>query len=147
LAELARADCLLALAGDQPKAYQDALLVLEGLIDLPQLPLDAQAEVGYKWGITLLKQERREEALKVFTQMLGRLLLSDSASESFMDRGRYWLSRTLLEMGKLLKAMGDLDAAQRIYQKLIAYNLPGRAYAQDLLSRLVPGDDASAASN
>lgn len=147
LAELARADCLLALAGDQPKAYQDALLVLEGLIDLPQLPLDAQAEVGYKWGITLLKQERREEALKVFTQMLGRLLLSDSASESFMDRGRYWLSRTLLEMGKLLKAMGDLDAAQRIYQKLIAYNLPGRAYAQDLLSRLGPGDDASAASN
>ena len=59
------------------------MLVLEGLIDLPQLPLDAQAEVGYKWGITLLKQERREEALQVFTQMLGRLLLSDSAS-SFM---------------------------------------------------------------
>lgn len=147
LAELARADCLLALAGDQPKAYQDALLVLEGLIDLPQLPLDAQAEVGYKWGITLLKQERREEALQVFTQMLGRLLLSDSASESFMDRGRYWLSRTLLEMGKLLKSMGDLDAAQRIYQKLIAYNLPGRAYAQDLLIRMGSGSDVSAASN
>lgn len=147
LAELARADCLLALAGDQPKAYQDTLFVLEGLIDLPQLPLDAQAEVGYKWGITLLKLDRREEALKVFTQMLGRLLLSDSASESFMVRGQYWLSRTLLEMGKLLKAMGDLDAAQRIYQKLIAYNLPGRAYAQDLLKRLEPGGEPSAASN
>lgn len=147
LAELARADCLLALAGDQPKAYEDALFVLEGLIDLPQLPLDAQAEVGYKWGIALLKQDRREEALKVFTQMLGRLLLSDSASESFMDRGQYWMSRTLLEMGELLKGMGDLDAAQRIYQKLIAYNLPGRAYAQDLLKRLEPGSDASPASN
>ena len=112
---------------------------------MPQLPLDAQAEVGYKWGITLLKQERREEALKVFTQMLGRLLLSDSASALWIAavigcRGLCW------RWGNL-KAMGDLDAAQRIYQKLIAYNLPGHAYAQDSLSRLGPGDDASAASN
>ena len=147
LAELARADCLLALAGDEPKAYQDALFVLEGLIDLPQLPLDAQAEVGYKWGIALLKQGRNEEALKVFTQMTGRLLLSESTAGSFLDRGQYWLSRTLLEMGKLLKVMGDLDAAQRIYQKLIAYNLPGRAYAQDLLQQFGKNSTKSAVTN
>ena len=147
LAELARADCLLALAGDEPKAYQDALFILEGLIDLPQLPLDAQAEVGYKWGIALLKQGRNEEALKVFTQMTGRLLLSESTTGSFLDRGQYWLSRTLLEMGKLLKVMGDLDAAQRIYQKLIAYNLPGRAYAQDLLQQFGKNSTKSAVTN
>ena len=145
LAELARADCLLALAGNQPKLYQDALFVLEGLIDLPQLPLDAQAEIGYKWGIALLKQDRSEEALKVFTQMLGPLLLPESASESFAERSQYWLSRILLEMGKLFKAMGELEEAQRIYQKLIAYNLPGRAYAQDLLERL--GSASSPSSN
>lgn len=147
LAELARADCLLALAGDNPKLYQDALFVLQGLINLPQLPLDAQAEVGYKWGIALLKQDRSKEALEVFTQMLARLLAAESASESFVDREQYWLSRTLLEMGKLLKAKGDLNAAQRIYQKLIAYNLPGRAYAQDLLKRIGPGTEALPDSN
>ena len=147
LAELARADCLLALAGDQPESYQDALFVLEGLIDLPQLPLDAQAEVGYKWGIALLKQERNEEALKVFTQMSSSLLLSESISGSFLERGQYWLSRTLLEMGKLLKDMGELDAAQRMYQKLIAYNLPGRAYAEDLLLQLGKKSAKSADAN
>ena len=147
LGELARADCLLALAGDQPESYQDALFVLEGLIDLPQLPLDAQAEVGYKWGLALLKQNRNEEALKVFTQMTGSLLLSESISGSFLDRGQYWLSRTLLEMAKLLKSMGELDAAQRIYQKLIAYNLPGRAYAQDLLLQLGKKSAISADAN
>ena len=50
--------------------------------------------------------------------------------------GRYWMSRTLLELGTRLEAQGQLAEARRVYRKMVAYNLPGRTLAQSRADRL-----------
>ena len=136
IAELSRADCMLALAKDDGEQLQDVALALERLIDLPSLPVDFQAEVGYKWGFALMQRAAYDEAQKVFTLILGRFLLEGEAATRLGATGRYWMSRALLELGALLEGSGELAEARRLYRKMVAYNLPGRNLAQSRADRL-----------
>lgn len=137
VAELSRADCMLALAKQDEGRLQEAALVLERLIDSPNLPIDVQAEVGYKWGFALLQRDATDQARHVFTLMVGRLLLDDEEVTALGVTGRYWMSRTLLELGTELEQQGELAEARRLYQKMVAYDLPGRTLAQSRANRLV----------
>ena len=130
VAELSRADCMLALARDDAAQLTDVALTLERLIDLPHLPIDFQAEVGYKWGFALMQRGARDEAQEVFALISGRFLLDGENATGLGATGRYWMSRTLLELGALLEESGELAAARRVYRKMVAYNLPGRNLAQ-----------------
>jgi len=137
VAELSRADCMLALAKQDEGRLQEAALVLERLIDSPNLPIDVQAEVGYKWGFALLQRDATDQARHVFTLMAGRFLLDDENVTALGVTGRYWMSRTLLELGTALEQQGELAEARRLYQKMVAYDLPGRTLAQSRANRLV----------
>ena len=136
VAELSRADCMLALAKDDTEQLQNVAQVLERLIDLPNLPIDFQAEVGYKWGFALLQHEAFDQAQVVFTLIASRFLLDGENTIRLGVTGRYWMSRTLLELGTGLEAQGQLAEARRVYRKMVAYNLPGRTLAQSRADRL-----------
>ncbi len=136
VAELSRADCMLALAKDDTEQLQNVAQVLERLIDLPNLPIDFQAEVGYKWGFALLQHEAFDQAQVVFTLIASRFLLDGENAIRLGVTGRYWMSRTLLELGTGLEAQGQLAEARRVYRKMVAYNLPGRTLAQSRADRL-----------
>ena len=136
VAELSRADCMLALAKDDTEQLQNVAQALERLIDLPNLPIDFQAEVGYKWGFALLQHEAFDQAQVVFTLIASRFLLDGENAIRLGVTGRYWMSRTLLELGTGLEAQGQLAEARRVYRKMVAYNLPGRTLAQSRADRL-----------
>lgn len=136
VAELSRADCMLALAKDDTEQLQNVAQALERLIDLPNLPIDFQAEVGYKWGFALLQHEAFDQAQVVFTLIASRFLLDGENAIRLGVTGRYWMSRTLLELGAGLEAQGQLAEARRVYRKMVAYNLPGRTLAQTRADRL-----------
>jgi len=136
VAELSRADCMLALAKNDPEQLKNVAQALERLIDLPNLPIDFQAEVGYKWGFALLQYEAFDQAQVVFTLMASRFLLDGENAIRLGVTGRYWMSRTLLELGTRLEAQGQLAEARRVYRKMVAYNLPGRTLAQSRADRL-----------
>jgi tetratricopeptide (TPR) repeat protein len=135
-AELSRADCMLALAKDDGEQLKDVALALERLIDIPSLPIDFQAEVGYKWGFALMQRDAHDEAQLVFTLILSRFLLDGESATRLGATGRYWMSRALLELGTLLENDGELAEARRVYRKMVAYNLPGRNLAQSRADRL-----------
>lgn len=135
LAELSRAECLLALSKDDPVKLQDAALELERLVGLPNLPLDFQVEIGFKWGFALRQSGAKENAKKVFALISSRYLLDDEISLDIT--GRYWMSRVLLELGDYLVEDGEIAEAQKIYRKIVAYNLPGRNLAQSRANRLL----------
>jgi tetratricopeptide (TPR) repeat protein len=136
VAELSRADCMLALAKNDVAQLKNVAQVLQRLIDLPNLPIDFQAEVGYKWGFALLQHEAFDQAQVVFTLLASRLLLDGENAIRLGVTGRYWMSRTLLELGTRLEAQGQLAEARRVYRKMVAYNLPGRTLAQSRADRL-----------
>ena len=141
IAELSRADCMLALAGNNEVALQDVALALERLMDMPNLPIDFQIEVGFKWGFALLQRSALEEAQVVFTLIFSRFLLDTENAERISPTGRYWMSRVLFELGTLLETAGELSEARSVYRKMVAYNLPGRNLARSKANRLLLIDE------
>jgi len=131
VAELSRADCMLALAKNNGAQLNDVALTLERLVDIPNLPIDFQAEAGYKWGFTLSKQAAPEKAKEVFMLISSRFLLDSEQAALLGVSGRYWMSRSLLALGSLLESEGEIAEAKRVYRKMVAFNLPGRNLAQD----------------
>lgn len=136
VAELSRADCMLALAKDNEEQLKDVALTLERLIDMPNLPIDFQAEVGYKWGFALTQRDALDEARVVFALIYDRFLLKGENTTRLGVTGRYWMSRTLLELGALLEESGELAEARLVYRQMVAYNLPGRNLAKSRADRL-----------
>lgn len=135
LAELSRAECMLALAKENQGQIQNAALELERLIEIPNLPIDFQVEVGFKWGFALQQSGKREKAQEVFALISQRFLLE--GENRLGVTGRYWMSRLLLELGKSLEERGEPVEARLVYRKIIAYNLPGRNLAQSRAARLL----------
>ena len=134
VAELSRADCMLALAKEDKEQLKDVALTLERLMNMPNLPIDFQAEVGYKWGFALMQREAVDEAQVVFMLIYG--LLDGEDATRLGPPGRYWMSRALLELGTRLEESGELAEARNVYLQMVAYNLPGRNLAKSRADRL-----------
>lgn len=137
LAELSRADCMLALAGNESGALVDVVAVLERLLDLPNLPPDFQAEASYKWAFALLKAEAADKAREVLSLSVARFLLDGGQATELGAPGRYWVARSMLKLGELLEQEQALAEARRVYRRMIAYNLPGRHIAISRADRLL----------
>ena len=135
LAELSRAECMLALAKEDQEQLRSAALELERLLDMPNLPIDFQVEIGFKWGFALQQLGEREKAQEAFALVSGRFLLDGDTQIG--PTGHYWMSRILFELGKYLEDKGELAEARRLYRKMVAYNLPGRNLAQSRANRLL----------
>ena len=136
ISELSRADCILALSGNEAADLDDAINVLERLLDLPNLPLDFQAEASYKWAFSLAKRQSFKDAEEVLSLSISRFLIDDQQASELSVTGRYWVARSMLKLGDLLEKDGSLSEARRIYRMIIAYNLPGRQIAMVRADRL-----------
>ena len=137
IAELSRADCMLALAGNEPGGLADVVAVLERLLDLPNLPLDFQAEASCKWAFALLKSEAVTKAKEVLWLSIDRFLNDGAKAAELGAPGRYWVARSMLKLGELLEEDESLAEARNVYRKMIAYNLPGRHIAISRADRLL----------
>lgn len=137
IAELSRADCMLALAGNEAGGLGDVVVVLERLLDLPNLPLDFQAEASYKWAFALIKTQSMTKAKEVLSLSVSRFLLDGQQAADLGAAGRYWVARSMLKLGELLEKEEALAEARRVYRKMIAFNLPGRHIAIARADRLL----------
>ena len=153
LAELALADSLFAQGANSLANYESASARFERLRDLPSAPVDLRAEAGYKWGYQLAKRaqaakapgERDEQAAKaqaVFWSVVDAFLLDPAQAARLGAKGRYWVSRSLLELGQIHEDAGRLDEAQRAYQLIVDYKLSGAAQARAKLARFRPAGGA-----
>jgi tetratricopeptide (TPR) repeat protein len=136
VAELSRADCMLALAGNETTALADVIVVLERLLDLPNLPLDFQAEAAHKWAFALLKSESPDQAKEVLALSVPRFLDTPQV-ENLGATGRYWVARSMLQLGEIFEGENALSEARDIYGMLVKYNLPGRHIAISRADRLL----------
>ena len=134
-AEISLADCYLAQAGMNPGRLDDAVVILEHLVDLPDMPLDLRLEAGFKWGFALAKRNQQTRAQEVFWLVLDRFLSGNPGEGETGARGRYWLARSILELGELLEEELRFEEARRVYTYVNTYGLPGRATAEARIDR------------
>jgi len=143
LAQLALADTLFAQGGNVN--IEGAETIFERLRDLPSAPTDLRVEAGATWGFALMKRsqtgnagERAQtmaKAQSVLWSVVNNFLLDPGQAPNLHAKGRFWLSRSLLELGQIHEDAGHLDEAQKAYQLIVDSKLGGSAQAKEKLSR------------
>jgi tetratricopeptide (TPR) repeat protein len=135
LAQMSRADCIIAQSDNNPARLADGIAVYERLTERQDVPVDFRAEASFKWAFNLDKQGDTSRATDAYWVAINRFLASD-ASSPMGARGRYWISRCAVELGQLLESAKRYSEARRVYTIMLTSNLPGRALAQARLNRL-----------
>jgi cellulose synthase operon protein C len=135
LAQLALADSLFAQGANNPGNFESAAATYERLRDLPTAPVDLRVEAGYKWGYAQLRRGQTQAAQGILWSVIDSFLLESDQAARLGPTGRYWVSRTLLELGQLLEDAGRWDEAQRAYTLVVENGLGGAAQAQAKLDR------------
>ena len=135
LAEIALADCLFAQGANSFTNYESAAAIFERVRDLSSAPVDLRAEAGFKWGYALAKHAQSAKAQIIFWSVADAFLLDAAQATQLGAKGRYWVSRSLLELAQLHEDAGQIDEAQRSYQLILDYKLYGLAQAQAKLAR------------
>jgi hypothetical protein len=135
LAQLALADSLFAQGANNLTNYESAAALYERLRDLPTASADLRVEAGYKWGFALSRRGRAPEAQTVLWSVVDAFLIDAAQATKLGATGRYWMARSLLELGQLLEDSNRLDEAQRAYQLILDYKLGGAAQATAKLAR------------
>ena len=138
LAQLALADTLFAQGANNLTNYESAATIFERLRDLPAAPVDLRAEAGFKWGYALAKRGQAAKAQAVFWSVVDAFLLDATQAAKLGATGRWWISKSLLELAQIHEDAGRLDEAQRTYQLIVDNKLSGLALAQSKLARFRP---------
>jgi TolA-binding protein len=138
LAQIALADTYFAQGANNVVNYENAVSIFERLRDLESAPVDLRAEAGFKWGYAWAKRSQPAKAQDIFWSVVDAFLLDARQAAKLGAKGRYWVSRSLLELAQIHEDAGRLDEAQRAYQLIVDNRLYGVAQAQAKLARFRP---------
>ena len=130
-ASMLRADCLLALArNDRQKLFEVAEAYGE-LKSVQGHSPEMHAEAAYKEGLVFRRMEDVTRAKVIYFRDIIKFFLSDiNRFSDVKGSGKYWISRSLLDLGEILDKEGDSNGARSVYRMLLAHGLPGRNLAR-----------------
>lgn len=128
-AEMGRLDCLLAEAGSDMDKLKEVGRQYERVMEMGNVDMDVRAEAAYKSGFSRLKGKDWVEARSRYWE--GITMLLGGGLNEMGEQGRYWLARSILEMGGLYEKDKKQEEANRAYQLVIKYGLPGVAIAKE----------------
>jgi tetratricopeptide (TPR) repeat protein len=124
---MARADCLVALAGQDKGRRAAAIDALENLVASTGLPVDARVEAGFKLGFLLQSGTAAEQAnAEVTYWSLIAPLRDDPAYGAELGKqgeGRYWMGRCIFSLANLYEQENRLNEAQSLYRLVIERGL------------------------
>jgi len=136
LAQLALAECHNAQSMNDAAHANRALVLFEQLRDRVDAPVDVRVEAGLNLGYLLLRGGQPEQAEAVWWRdVVSAFLLDEAMAARLGVRGRYWMTRTLLEVGALYERAARLDQAREAWGLILETGLPGAALAEDRLAR------------
>lgn len=135
-AQLALAECHNAQAANSPTHTETAMTLFEHLRDRVDAPPDVRVEAGFNLGYLLMRRGETAKARDVWWRdVVNEFLLDDKKANGLRSTGRYWMSRTLLELGLLLEQEGKLDQARQAWELILSTPLPGETLAKAKLAR------------
>jgi TolA-binding protein len=142
LAQIALADTLSTQGTSNVINYENAVTIYERLRDLESAPVDLRAEAGFKWGNAWKQRGQPAKAQPIFWSVVDAFLLDPAQAAKLGAKGRYWVSKALLELAQIQEDAGQLDEAQRAYQLIVDNKLYGVVQAQAKLARFRPSAGA-----
>lgn len=135
-ARLALADCHAAQATSDASHQESAATLYEALLDLQTASPDIRAEAGYKYGLNLARRGNADLARNVWVRLITSVLPDDSKAEALGPKGRFWVTKTLFDLGDLMERQHKPEQARDAYDLIIRKALPYAAQAQERLNNL-----------
>lgn len=135
-ARLALADCHAAQGISDASHQESAATIYESLLDSLSATPDIRAEAGYKYGLNLARRGNADAARSVWVRLVTSVLPDDSKAEALGSKGRFWVSKTLFDLGDLLERQHKPEEASTAYDKIILKALPYATQAQERLNSL-----------
>lgn len=129
LAQLYRANTLLARSGNDPALLDEAARGLESILDRDTVPVDVRVEAGYTLSRIQLQQNNQSLASETLWLVISSFLKDPAAASQLGANGRYWMSRCLLELGDILEREGKVEDAREVYSQIAKHGLPGKNLA------------------
>lgn len=137
-AEMSRSDCLFAMGNQDSNRLEDASVVYERLRLLERVPFPVRVEAAYKFALCLRQQgdaEGYREALYlVYDRFLSRE--ENTAQLRRFPQARYWMSRSLLDLGDAYLNSETPSQARIFFEAIIDRELPGTTVARGKLEAL-----------
>tara|TARA_Y100000588_G_scaffold301790_1_gene323813 strand:- start:1633 stop:3702 length:2070 start_codon:yes stop_codon:yes gene_type:complete len=126
-----RADCLFALARNERQKLVEAAEAYGELKSLQGHSPEMHAEAAYKEGLVFRRMDDVKRAKVIYFRDIIKFFLSDiNRFSDFKSSSKYWISRSLLDLGEILEREGDSNGAKSLYRMLLAHGLPGRNLAR-----------------
>ncbi|ACB73534.1 hypothetical protein [Opitutus terrae] len=137
LAQLALAETLNAQAADEPALAESALVRFEHVRDMADAPVDARVEAGFNIGFMLARRGELAKAQESWwAEVVNKFLLDEPLARQLGDKGRFWMARTLLELGGLFEQQEKLEQAKEAWLLILKSKLGyGEALAKARLAR------------
>jgi tetratricopeptide (TPR) repeat protein len=135
LAQLALAECHNAQSSNSPSHADSAKRIFQDLVDRVDAPADVRVEAGFNLGFILERTDRDKAQAVWWNDVVDAFLVRPGGPRDLGPRGRWWVARTLLEVGALYEQQGRLEEAKRAWTLLIDSGLPGDAIARQRLAR------------
>ena len=134
---LALADTHAAQAAGEESHADRAKEGYDRLLALPTAPVELRVEAGFKLGNLLLQHPDTRRAEEIWwREVVSQFLLDKPELKAQLGtKGRYWMSRTLLELGDLLMKQGRSEEARRAWSILLQEGLPGVNDASERLGQ------------
>ena len=151
LAQLALAESHHAQAAGDPAHAESATVLFEHLRDRIDAPVDVRVEAGFNLGYlyvrrsaaahdkgdTVREQENAARAEEVWWKdVVHEFLVKDPDMAAQLGaKGRYWMARTLVELGALFEQQEKLEQAKEAWLLILKAKLPGEELAKARLTR------------
>jgi tetratricopeptide (TPR) repeat protein len=138
LAQLALAECHNAQSASDPSQAERAIVLFEHLRDRVDAAVDVRVEAGFNLGYLYARRGDAGKAEEIWWKdVVHEFLVKDPAVAAQLGaKGRYWMARTLLELGALFESQEKLEQAKEAWLLIIRAHLsPGEDLAQARLAR------------
>jgi cellulose synthase operon protein C len=135
-AQLALAETRSEQAAAEPEHAERAQLMFEELLDRADAPLDVRVEAGYNLGLLLAGRGQESKAVEVWWRdVVTPFLINTKQPIEYGAKRRYWLARTLNDLGMLHEKQGRLEEAKQVYRLLWTSKLGYEVTAKTWLDR------------
>lgn len=140
LAQLALAECHNAQSSSDGNHAERAITLFEHLRDRVDAPVDARVEAGFNLGYLLVRRGEPGRAEAVWWRdVVTAFLLDEKQAAQLGAKGRFWMTKTLLELGALYEQQAKLDQARDAWGLILKAKLPGETLAKARLARFSAG--------
>jgi len=134
---LALAECDNAQAASDAGHAESARALFEDLCDRVDAPPDVRVEAGYNLGHLLAGRDQADRALTIWWRDVVTPFLLDPGPAALLGaKGRYWMARTLVELGEADASQGRPEAAKKAWRLMLDAKLPCAELAEADLARL-----------